>query len=536
MKSFIYLSVALGSLLTLSACSEDKGNYTYSPVDEMTVTFPDDIKALYGADDIMFTPTVVSKLEGEIKADNPNYTFGCKLNYRHYNDDGDSEMWYDINPEGTMTVTHPADIPAGNYVMWYTVTNKTTGVTFNFRGTVEILSTTYEGWMVLSNNGADKSARLDIIFKDPSGKSRCSYNLLGADAPAITEATQLGFYPSLYSTGDQIYLFSKSGSYALDANSLTTTSAKNIKNTEFIMPAGVAGEPTVFGCVVATGYSPMGRLIITSEGDVYKINTTNAGACYENLINNTEWGGDAAYKVAPFIGLSQARNSYQALLYDDTNKRFLRWNSYGQYYETALNTDKTLYPEPDPADKLFSYSTGMDLVHMEGTRGSNGIVYSVLQDNSGQRHVYGINIAGYMGGMTQVSAEDNISAEHFNDAEQYAFHSQLPVILYSYGNKLYCYNTTSHSVTDMVTLDAGEKITKLKFNLYQNMSLTSLNDQSEAFMDKQFNLVVATGNGQADGGKVRFYSIDANSNKLNLLEEYSGFGEEIVDVLYRERR
>lgn len=534
MKSIIYHALALTTLLSLSACYEDKGNYDYTEVDDVTITLPSGISALKGADDIEFTPTVVSKIDGEIKADNPNYEFGCKINYSHRNDEGETESWYDINPDHTLAVKYPANFPAQKYTMWYSVTNKATGVTYNAQGSVEVLSTTYEGWLVLSNNGTNKEARLDIIFKDPKGKSRCSYDLLGDNAPEITEATQIGFYPSMYASGDQLYIFSKSGGYKLDAAALTTKSSQSVKNLEFIMPNKVLGEPAYFGCVIGGGYSPLGRVIITSEGNVYKINTSSYGACYEYPINNTEWGSEPAYKVAPFIGTSESRNSSQALLYDETNRRFLRWNAYGQYYEEALATDKTLYAQPDPENKLFSYQTGMELVHMEGTRYANGVVFSVLQDNSGSRHIYGIDIAGEEG-MTQVSVDENISAEHFNDAECYAFHSQMPFALYSYGNKVYCYNTSTKSVTDIVQIDASEHITKIKFNLYKNMNLATLNDQSEEFMNKQYRLIVASGNGQADGGKVRFYDISLDG-KFTLAEEYSGFGEEIVDVLYRERR
>lgn len=535
MKPSIYHILALGVVMSLSSCYEDKGNYEYAPVDEVTITIPSGIVALYGASDIQFTPTIVSALDGEIKADDANYEFGCKINYAHRTDDGDTEQWYDINPEHTMAVKYPASIPSGSYSIWYTVTDKTTGVTYNALGSVEILSTSYEGWMVLSNTGADKKARLDIIFKDDQGSWRCSYDLLGSNAPEITEATMLGFFPSRYQAGDRIYLFSKSGGYILDSGSLTTKATSSVKEVEFIQPGAVEGEPAYFNVTGLSGYQPTARFVITSAGNVYKISTASYGACYEYPLNSESWGAEPSYKVAPFIGTNEAHASMQmqALFYDETNRRFRHWNSYAAYYED-FGDDKTLIADQDPANKIFSYQTGKDLVHMEGTRYAGSVVFSVLQDAAGARSIYGINIAGYQG-ITQVSYDENITAEHFNDAGCYAFHSQLPLTFYSYGNKVYCYDRVLKNVTDIVTLDASEHVTKIKFNLYKNMDLTLLNDQSDEFMNKQYNLIVATGNGQPDGGKVRFYQV-STTGKLTLIEEYTGFGEEIVDVMYRERR
>lgn len=533
MKPNIYHVLTLGGALMFTACYEDKGNYEYAPIDEMTITMPEGVSALRNIDDIEFTPKVVSKLEGEIKADNSNYEYSCKINYRHLNDEGTYDMWYDIDPDRTMTVKYLATFPAGSYSVWYTVTNKNTGVSYNALGKVEVLSTTYEGWMVLSSNGPDKKARLDIVFKDAHGNWRPSTDLLGPDAPDLSEPTTLGFYPSQYSSGDILYVFSRNGGYSLDPNALTTQANRSVQETEFIQPNAVKGIPAYFNVTGLGSIAPTARFIITTEGNLYKISSVSAGSCYEHLLNNTTWGSDPAYKVAPFIGTNeyQGYNQTLALFYDETNKRFLHWNNWAAYYEAS--NEKTLIADKDPDNAIFSYQTGKDMVHMEGSRYAVSTVFSVLQDANGQRSIYGINVSGFMG-ISQASYDDNITAEHFNDAEHYAFHSISPLTLWSYGNKVYCYDRVLKQLTDVVTLDASEHITKIKFNLYKNQ-LSALNDQSEAFMDKQHNLIVATGNGQPDGGKIRFYQI-SNSGKLTLVEEYSGLGEEIVDVMYRERR
>ena len=172
---------------------------------------------------------------------------------------------------------------------------------------------------------------------------------------------------------------------------------------------------------------------------------------------------------------------------------------------------------------------------MEGTRFSDGLVYSVLQDAQGKRHIYGINLSGSR--FTQECIYSDINAEHFNDAENYAFHSQFPFMFYSYGNKVYSYNLGTGAVIQVLDLPANETVTKMKFNLYINASLDYLNgmNPTQEFLDKQFDLIVASTSGAENGGVVRFYDIDL-SGQMNKLEEYTGFGDHIVDVTYRERR
>jgi outer membrane lipoprotein-sorting protein len=108
-------------------------------------------------------------------------------------------------------------------------------------------------------------------------------------------------------------------------------------------------------------------------------------------------------------------------------------------------------------------------------------------------------------------------------------------MFYSYGNKVYSYNLGTGAINQVLELPTGESVTKLKFNLYVNAELSYLNNKTEEFLAKQFDLIVASTTGAENGGIVRFYDID-NSGKMSKLEEYTGFGDHIVDVTYRERR
>lgn len=108
--------------LTLFSCYDDKGNYDYRELDEIEITnIPEEIAVLANAEHIVVKPKVVSKEEGEIKADNPNYSFSKDL---------------DI----------PAALSPKQYTCWFEVKDKRTEMisrkTFNFN----VASSITSGW------------------------------------------------------------------------------------------------------------------------------------------------------------------------------------------------------------------------------------------------------------------------------------------------------------------------------------------------------------------------------------------------------
>lgn len=525
------------SVLLLTACYEDKGNYNYSDLEEVTVDFPESIVAMEKSEPLTFSPKVTSSIAGDLTSDNADYEFGCQL-YRQATVDGKTVYWHDINPDKTkdINILMPS-VPAGNYTIWYTVTNKKSGVTFNFKNTVSIRSTTSEGWMVLSRNGADKKARLDMIYTHANGQEMVRTDVFPETAPEILNPTGITMCPVYaYSTGDEIYLTAEKGAYKLNVSTLAPAATELIRNLLFISP-NIPGDVVNFHAVYNSGgYKSVTTTCVTSEGNCYGVYSNSAGACFEFPMNSDGYSNDPTYKVAPFIGSSQTRpgNSGKALFYDTTNKRFMIFNYYQAFYSGAVG--KILIEPQQPENPKFSFVTGMDIVDMESTRYSDGEVFSVLQDAAGHRHVYGIMVNTYSASnvLEQGEKYSDINAENFDVADDYAFHSQYPFMFYCKGNKVYCYDLGKKALSSTITLDGSEKVSKLKFNLYQCASPSVLLNQSDEFFAMQFKLIVASSTGAENGGAVRFYDISTDG-KMTLNKEFKGFGEEIVDVTYREQ-
>lgn len=67
-------------VFSLCACFDDKGNYSYHEVAEITIeNIPEVVEVLGNSDHIVVNPKITSSLEGEIGADNANFEFSYKI-------------------------------------------------------------------------------------------------------------------------------------------------------------------------------------------------------------------------------------------------------------------------------------------------------------------------------------------------------------------------------------------------------------------------------------------------------------------------
>lgn len=526
MKSLKLYSLFL--FLLLMSCYDDKGNYDYQPEPVITVKgIPKDTSVVGSSEHLRLNPVITSSLEGVIKQDNPNFSFLYRMRLKAVASDG-SGKWTVLNQNGNKELDTLANFVSGTYILWFTVTDKRTGVATSVQSELKVTSPVYEGYMVLCNEGAENRVRMDMISALGGGRVVPAYDVLEPlGLPALRNAVSIGWYPEVAAdvNKDLIYVMTEEGSYRLDPNTFQTNEGENILNTHFMSPT-TPGAAIRLYVVGSNGWWASGILCVNTLGNAFAFNPGAVNAAFEDPINTPVPNQAPAYRVAPYIGCGYARpgNTGSAVLYDVDNKRFIGWNQRNMQICTPL---------VNPKNPKFDFQTGMDLVYMEGTRFSNGLVYAVLQDEAGERYVYGINVAE---DAMEQEAVYKINAPDFGKAEHFAFHSQYPFMYYSVGNKVYSYNFGT-GVTNLVIPDlpANTEVTMLKFNLFMNPGEGW--NPSEAFEAKQYDLIVATYDKNAadvNGGKLSFYKVQNTANTLSLIEDYSGFAK-IVDVVYRER-
>lgn len=526
--------VALLLLLFAASCAEDKGNYTYEDVPEITITgVQENYDLMRGVDPLVFIPTVTSSTEGEIAADNPNYEYGCLLRPTNgtYFGENDDSYTHDMNPDKTQAFTYEFSEMVGSYQGIYTVTDKRTNVTAYHTFDISLRSSVYEGWMVLCNEGADNRVRLDMVsvISRDEGRIIPVHDVLNASFPEQHNATQIMFDHNMYTEGDYIYLMSETGSFWLNKTELTAEAADNLEG-QFLCELN-GDVPIRFascGCCVP---GSSGHFLVTKGGNAYVNTLSGSGAAYEYLGNTSTELGDAEYHVAPYIGVGMERNgktfapsSMAALFYDVDNKRFMKWDS--------GSTNRLLSEVPADGATHIPFTTGQDLVYMEGTSYNQNVVFAILQDASGSRSVLAINVTDDQ--YVQEDYYENIQAENFNVAEHFAFHSQYPYMFYGYGNKVYTHQLGGTGLTNSIELPAGEEVTMVKIDLWKWLSPSVIDE--DKVPEQHYVLVGSYNSGAADdnGGILRRYRLNNSTNNLELVDEWSGFAK-IVDVCYRER-
>lgn len=537
MKKIVFLLLLI--LPWLISCFEDKGNYDYVEVDEIKIEgIPAEIEVLGYIENIQVSPTLTSA-EGEISPDDPNYTFQYLLGYKGMGALGENhETWVDITPESGYDLDIPANYSPNTYICWFTITDNRNNTVTSYTFDIVVSSTTSEGWLVLCNEGEEERVRLDMISRLSSTRIETIHDVANG-LPELHHATCINLITQMSTPGNEISLHSLEGAYMLDPETLESNELMEFNLNNFALDPGEIMIKEIPFPASTYNWQVKYFFAFTENGNAYLEDATSGGSAYGFPLNTLVSGTTPTFRVAPYVGFSWARpwndNVPNALFYDIDNQRFLGFLGVAGFGSEAAQ-QLTEIPNPS-GNSMFSYTTGKDFVYMEGTRRSNGLVYTILEDNAGNRSIYGINMGG--NGFVQELYIDQVNAPDFSQAEHFAFHSQFPLLFYSVGNKVYLYNLGTETAKEMtnIALTNSEEVTCLKFNLYRNTDYAALTNQTEEFMNRQYDLIVCSYDNSVagtDGGKVTFYDVDGVNDDVSKLEEYSGFAK-IVDIIYRER-
>ncbi|MBR5697690.1 MAG: hypothetical protein IKX44_03575 [Prevotella sp.] len=543
MKKTIIALLAVLPLFT--ACITDDGSYDYNEIAEITIEgIPEMTEVLAYLDHVKISPRFYSSIDGEIKPGDPNYTVQYRFGHKGMGSMGvdsvamRSIVWEDWTPDSGFDIDHHVEYSTGAYLLWVTITDNRNNSVTSKQYEITIGSTTYEGWLVLCNEGNDERVRLDMISKISSTRTEAIHDI-AAGLPLLHHATCIHPFTQGSTPGDQIYLFSREGSYELNPESLESEAEMEYNNLRFSFDPDetIIKEDLLAGSTYA--WLQKYKVCFGEKGNAYLFADGTYGACFSLPINTTVEGGAPEFRVAPYMGFNWTRPwdaSYACniLFYDIDNRRFMVFLG-GTNFADDGRLQLNVIADPTASEtQLFSYSTGKDFVYMQSTRRSNGLVYSILQDpTSGKRSIYGINLGGST--IVQELYIENVDAPDFDKATQFAFDNRFPLLFYSVGSKLYLYNLGTKQAKELQTGLGSDEITKLKFNLYRAPDYSNLANQSEEFMNQQYRLIVCSYNSSdVNGGKVTFFDVDGVNNDVVKGEQFTGFAK-ITDIAYRER-
>ena len=515
MRKIAYILSAL--IFLVCACSQDLGNYEYITLDEPVVTGLED-QNVFTLSRLQLTP----QIEGGDFSDE-EYSFEWMvLNSNTY---GEPVVI------GTARVLdYEVILAPGAYRLYFTITEKSTGLFWRSEVGLTISSSMSEGWMVLCSD--EGRARLDIVSVT-TGETMADV-LKGNGMPQLNGPRKIQWLSDKTDAASPYYLLTDDGATRLGRDAFEW-------KPEYDFAYEVALQEKLAPYSITTG--GFGKVVVSGT-DAHYCEVMGIDGLYGSAVNK-------GFAVSPFVGANVlATQVYAAvyLLYDIDNQRFMAYcpllatNDLGNLNPVAGMDEmgqiaEGMAPGAGVVGSAFdSWPEGMDCVYMENTRydpgnAKMGLTYALLTDGS-SCHLYGIQLGdilryadctyvlgkGYYGDLSK--CRDILHPDAL-----YAFSSLKSCMYYAVGGNVYKVDLSqTHAKEELQFSLSGESITCLKFNLYQ---------KSEN-MQKIYDLVVGS---VKDGeGILRVYEGRESGGDFTEVEPevYTGFAE-IVDVTYKER-
>lgn len=523
-----YLFYLIGIWL-LVACDEDKGNYNYTEINEVSITDLEKGK-LYTkvafVDHLIFNPEIQSTTG---KKNDEDYEYEWKLipNGKDFNEiENVEELTVSRERKLDMLVT----LKPGNYTGFFIVKDKETGVSFSTNFTLTVKSITSEGWMVLCEENG--KSRMDIVFNETEQKDLVAHNIWEEDEfdPGKPVRVIYNYYMGEIVT----LLVTDKGTYHLDKYDMHAGEDNDLKWRFGMIPESVH--------VLASANSQFSGAtywaLVDDKNDVYLLDRDVSGSVFEYPVNKID---GEEFKAAPFVGVSYDSDynggGYGCLpvvLYDTTHRQFVVIRNHAVYPSVMTFSGKI----------LFSAQTGRDMVHMESTK--SGLIYSILKDPVTQQHYfYGMKLRAIYtepenwweeGEYEEYNVQEyygEVKGEGLADATMFACHHLHPYLFYLSNNKVYQFDMGHPDEPAKEVLSfPGETIRVMKFNPF-----TAWEQYADWERARGYQLIVGTNVDNMDEkecGIMRVYDVPNLMEPLVKVKEFKKLGK-IVDIAYKER-
>ena len=524
MKLFEYISACAAAALAIS-CARDLGNYEYTDLEGPQVGGISESYEVLTFNTLTVTPVIEGGLPEE------DYTYEWKVIDRN-NDNAETVLSTERNLEYRVTLA------PGAYSMYYTLTEKETGIFWRTSASLTVNSSLSEGWMVLYSD-TEGAARLGFV-SEVTGETYTDILEQNREngMPAYHGPRKIQWLSRMTDESSPYYLLTDDGATRLGKDSFEWTEEYSLS-----YESG-AGTDLVPHSIVCSG---VGKMAV-SGSDAYYCEVLGVSGLYGSAVNE-------GFRVAPVIGANVLASSIYAaiyLLYDTDHGKFMAYcpllDDIGGYAPLQDMDAMGEIAEEQTAGKdgaegvvetvQFEYPQGYGYVYMENTcydpgNASMGVTYTILADGD-RRYVYGIQCGDMLvyADCTYVlgkaSFTDISGCEGITDAGNlYAFSSLRSYMYHAAGGKVYRTDLSENPAVAQLQFELpGEDITCLKFNLYQNAGNSR----------KRYDLVVGSETAEGEG-ILRIYEgylSEGDFSGAVPSEVYRGFGR-IADATYKER-
>jgi hypothetical protein len=456
----ISLIILTAFVTMLAACYKDTGNYTYKEINEVRFSgIASKYSVLQGIDVLHIEPKIMPTEE----ISDPS-----RLSY----------YWILTTPSANIDTlgaspvldTRVSALP-GSYILYLRVVDKETGVAWKTGAELKVATRYSQGLMLM---GTDENGNAEMDMITMSTDTMIAPRLLSISGlPVLKDpyaAIMTGRDTSRNYT--RLWVMTKSGSYFLDRETMTGTTARNFGSISVTNEPGLdkaTMTPMLYAPQVkeragATSSTLGARVMMTTDGNIFPTHSFLVGGDYYiNPVNRLAADFSTLLKPAPYF-FYPINNMTSFMWYDMGNQRFMNYPSFGTATASIIPGDKS--GDIFPWDQA---SVGRTFVYGENTRNTdggstNGNSFAIVKDNSNKFYIYKFYATGTSPIKRDFYQVNDAIATNFDKASLFAFSSKRTVVFYAVGNTLYAYDYNKGFEKSYTFSEIADEITMLKFD------------------------------------------------------------------------
>jgi len=466
--------------LAISSCTEDKGNYDYSELNEVMISEMDDYYQVLTEGSLNIEPSIDFTLQdNESKLEYGWFIY--KINDNHSNID-------------TLSLDKSLDVetifvPKGNYKLRFKVTDNSQNIFWEKTADLKV-SGFPDGLQVLSN--VNDNAQFSVIrgqINDWEAYKKVNETSAGTNPVKIS-----GYNEVWAGTDNEIYQFIIACNDANGGVMTDNTYLKKQENLKDLINANLAVPTNYTGFYGTVGWQ-IGFLWLYAGDQVYLSYKPDSRSPVDFFKAHER-------KLNPNTLLLSTAGYINMYSIDQTTTGFVNIDSWGYTIIDCTNEEGSAFDVSNTGLKAIVGKT-------IGGSGANGFVLSEDETN----HDKYILEVSYNGNTVLGVNKDLIEEEIIKTATHFELLNTKKVLLFSNEENIYTYDISAKKILYTFSYPKGELI-----------------DHFEVSSDDK-KLYVGTSNGtnQKDKGNVYVYKLDPDGEVKDVLESYKNKVGRVVD-------
>lgn len=475
-----YFIIGLLFFWVAMACTEDKGNYDYTPLNDLSISGIES-EYLIERDSQLVIPVTITADEDFQESRYDYLWYVWRVNNAA---DPDTLSW-----EKDLNVT--ISVVPGDYDLRYIVTDKNTDISYTYRTSLTVIDSYSKGVMALSNAGG----QADVTFIN-------AVNTLTPHVYVEANGESAGNNPlGIYYIGG--------GEFVAPLVAIATAEGTKVANpadfSEFMDFSELfyfAPEPGIMQCLCKSNWGYDEYVIV--DGKVYNRRLSFV----ENLYQPYDPQVKGDYYATPF-SMYEASNAF---FYDKKGQRFI-YNNYG-----------VVIPVEASSGAFNAADMQMDMVYGFALDEN---LRAVMEDEAGQRYMISATKAvtyndDYTETYIRVTPISMLPMEGEGTADASAFAMStrdLGFLYYAYGNKIACISTVTGNILSVYEgFAAGQQVDYIEFDRTENTD--------------RLWVGVSDGSGAAESGSIYFLKM-ASDGSLTEEVHFENVCGKVVDFEYK---